>query len=153
MSDPDGRRKREKSSGNGGMAARRAVFRWGWRMYRREWRQQVLIVGLLSLAIAATVVTAAAAYNLTPSQADGEFGSANHFIQTAAKLPPATSADFIAAAEDWFEEIDVITRRRVPVPGSVDPVEIRTQDPKARSAVRCFPSRTDAIRPAQMKSP
>ena len=63
------------------MAARRAVFRWAWRMYRREWRQQILIVGLLSLAIAATVVTAAAAYNLTPARADDEFGSANHFLR------------------------------------------------------------------------
>jgi putative ABC transport system permease protein len=26
----------------GGMAARRAVTRWGWRLFRWEWRQQLL---------------------------------------------------------------------------------------------------------------
>ena len=130
MNNPEGRRKRRSSHGNGGMAARRAVFRWGWRMYRREWRQQVLIVGLLALTIAATVVTAAAAYNLTPGQSDDEFGSATHYVTTVEPLDATTAAVFIAAAEDWFGEIDVIGRRRVPVPGSVDPVEIRTQDPQ-----------------------
>ena len=28
---------------NGGVAARRAVVRWAWRMFRREWRQQILV--------------------------------------------------------------------------------------------------------------
>ena len=32
---------------NGGVAARRAVIRWAWRMFRREWRQQILVVTLL----------------------------------------------------------------------------------------------------------
>jgi len=31
---------------NGGVAARRAVVRWGWRLFRREWRQQILVVAL-----------------------------------------------------------------------------------------------------------
>jgi hypoxanthine phosphoribosyltransferase len=34
-------------TGNGGIPARRAVFRWGWRLFRREWRQQLLVLGLL----------------------------------------------------------------------------------------------------------
>src|SRR5579864_6843316 len=38
-----------------GIVARRAVFRWGWRLFRREWRQQLLVLGLLTVAVAATV--------------------------------------------------------------------------------------------------
>jgi putative ABC transport system permease protein len=41
-------------TGNGGIPARRAVFRWGWRLFRREWRQQLLVLGLLTVAVAAT---------------------------------------------------------------------------------------------------
>src|SRR6516165_11470983 len=39
----------------GGIVARRAVFRWGWRLFRREWRQQLLVLGLLTAAVAATI--------------------------------------------------------------------------------------------------
>src|ERR1700689_4666534 len=42
-------------TGNGGVPARRAVFRWGWRLFRREWRQQLLVLGLLTVAVGATV--------------------------------------------------------------------------------------------------
>ena len=35
----------------GGIVARRAVFRWGWRLFRREWRQQLLVLGLLTAAV------------------------------------------------------------------------------------------------------
>src|SRR5580704_3596717 len=38
-----------------GIVARRAVIRWGWRLFRREWRQQLLVLGLLTVAVAATV--------------------------------------------------------------------------------------------------
>ena len=38
-----------------GIVARRAVIRWGWRLFRREWRQQLLVLGLLTVAVAATM--------------------------------------------------------------------------------------------------
>ena len=38
---------------NGGLAARRAVLRWGWRLFRRDWRQQLLVLVLLAVAVAA----------------------------------------------------------------------------------------------------
>ena len=34
-----------KPAGSGGGPARRAIFRWSWRLFRREWRQQVLGAG------------------------------------------------------------------------------------------------------------
>ena len=33
------------------LAARRAVFQWAWRMFRREWRQQLLVLLLLLAAV------------------------------------------------------------------------------------------------------
>ena len=51
---------------NGGVAARRAVIRWALRLLRREWRQQLLILALIMVAVAATVVGSAVA-TTTPS--------------------------------------------------------------------------------------
>ncbi|MGA2530040.1 MAG: hypothetical protein ABSG36_12865, partial [Acidimicrobiales bacterium] len=41
---------------DGGAPARRAVSRWAWRLFKREWRQQLLVLSLISVAVAATVV-------------------------------------------------------------------------------------------------
>ena len=38
---------------DGGVPARRAVIRWAWRLFRREWRQQLLVLTLLMIAVAA----------------------------------------------------------------------------------------------------
>ena len=46
--------------GGGGLPARRAVTRWAWRMFRREWRQQLLILSLIVVAVAATLGGSAA---------------------------------------------------------------------------------------------
>ena len=39
--------------------AGRAVFRWAWRLYRREWRSQALVLALTTVVVAAAVVGAA----------------------------------------------------------------------------------------------
>src|SRR5258707_5286969 len=38
------------AGGAGGLVARRAVARWGWRLFRRGWRQHLLVLGLLAMA-------------------------------------------------------------------------------------------------------
>ena len=43
------------AAANGGMPARRAVVRWAYRVFRRDWRQHLLILSLLTVAIAAAV--------------------------------------------------------------------------------------------------
>ena len=48
------------------MPARRAVIRWAVRLLRREWRQQLLILALITVAVGATVVGSAVA-TTTPS--------------------------------------------------------------------------------------
>ena len=62
---------------NGGVPARRAVIRWAWRLLRREWRQQLLILALITVAVAATFVGSAVATN-TPPAADAGFGTASN---------------------------------------------------------------------------
>ena len=71
------RRSTQERAANGGVAARRAVLRWGWRLFRREWRQQLLVLLLLTVAMAAAIFSVTAAYNIVPSS-DARFGTANH---------------------------------------------------------------------------
>ncbi len=54
------------SQANGGMAARRAVVRWAARLFRRDWRQHLLILSLLTVAVAAAVGFSCAAFNIAP---------------------------------------------------------------------------------------
>jgi putative ABC transport system permease protein len=114
-------------SRNGGVAARRAVTRWARRMFRREWRQQLLIVTLLTVAVAAAIGSITLVYN-TSSAVNSEFGSANTVLEFDGTDPQKLAAG-LAAAEKWFGTTDVIGHRSVVVPGSVDKVDFRAQDP------------------------
>src|SRR5258706_10011484 len=112
---------------NGGVPARRAMARWAWRLFRREWRQQVLVLALLSFAIAAVIFGATAAYNMIPSN-NANFGTADVRVQLTVS-DPATLRHDIAALTKTFGTVDIIERSNIPVPGSVDTVEVRDQDP------------------------
>ena len=110
----------------GGAPARRAILRWGWRLFRREWRQQILVLTLLTVAVAAATVGGAFAYSFPRTQ-DAFFGSAQQRITFNATEPQA-SAD-IAAARQYFGTVDVITTRAVSVPGEARRRQLRAQDP------------------------
>jgi putative ABC transport system permease protein len=121
------------------LAARRPLTRWAWRLYRREWRRQILVLGLLGLAVTAAIGSVTIAYNSGPSE-DAEFGSAGHLLRFDGADPRRLQAG-LAAAEERFGTVDVIGHRSVAVPGGVDKVEFRTQDPhgafgSARLALR-----------------
>ena len=75
------------SRGRGGVPARRAMVRWTWRLFRREWRQQLLIVTLITVAVAATIIGAAVAVN-TPPPKNAGFGTANHMITIPGRDQP-----------------------------------------------------------------
>ena len=64
---------------NGGAPARRAVVRFAWRLFRREWRQQFLILALITAAVAATIVGSAVATN-TPPPNNAGFGTAQDSV-------------------------------------------------------------------------
>jgi len=117
----------EERATDGGAPARRAVVRWGWRLFRREWRQQLLVLLLLTVAVATAIFSVSAAYNVVPS-ADARFGTANHRLDIDGPDPRRLDAD-ISAVTAWFGTVEVIGHRAVPVPGSVETVELRAQDP------------------------
>jgi len=60
---------------NGGIPARRAVIRWAVRLLRREWKQQLLILALIAVAVGATVVASTVATD-TPAPIAGVLGTA-----------------------------------------------------------------------------
>ena len=120
-------RERPASAGtsNGGVPARRAVIRWAWRMFRREWRQQTLVLALIVVALAATVVGAAVATN-TPPPAGAGFGTA----QDMATLPGGPHlAGQIAVLQQHVGRVDVIENQTVAIPGSINTYDLRAQDP------------------------
>jgi len=109
------------------VSARRAVARWSLRLFRREWRQQVLVLALLTFAVAAAILGATAAYNATPSR-DAEFGSADFRLSIGARDPKLVDEQ-VARIRQQFGTVELVGRRVVPVPGSVDGIELRAQDP------------------------
>jgi putative ABC transport system permease protein len=112
---------------NGGVAARRAVVRWAWRMFRREWRQQLLVLTLLTVAVAAAIGSITIVQNTAPEN-NSEFGSANAMLMFDGTDPRKLEAG-LASAEESFGTIDVIAHRSLAVPGSVESVDLRAQDP------------------------
>src|ERR1700726_4179295 len=112
----------------GGVPARRAVARWAWRLFRREWRQQILVLALLTLTVAAAAFSVSAAYNVA-SLPGPQFGSASYLLQFDGTSPRTLAAD-IAAARKAFGTIQVIGRRIAAIPGSTQTIEFRAEDPR-----------------------
>lgn len=113
--------------GQGGAPARRAVVRWAWRLFRREWQRQALILALLIVAIAATIIGLGATTNAAQLKANPTFGTAN----TLVALPGADrdiSGD-IAALQEKFGVVESIAHRSVPIPGSVSSLDVRAENP------------------------
>ena len=117
-----------QGSVSGGAAGRRVVTRWARRLLRREWRQQILVVALLTLTVAAATFGVAAAYNVA-SLPGPQFGSANHLLQFAGTDQKTMTAD-ITAARKAFGTIQVIGRQFVSIPGSIQTVEYRALSPE-----------------------
>ena len=120
------RRPAGTGTGNGGVPARRAVIRWTWRMFRREWRQQLLVLALITVAVGATVVGAAVATN-TPPPAGAGFGTANDLATFQAGGPRLASQ--ITALRQRFGRVDVIENQAIAIPGSISTYDLRAQNP------------------------
>lgn len=112
---------------SGGVAARRAVVRWAWRMFRREWRQQILVLALLTVAVAAAIGSITLVYNSGAAD-DAEHGSASHLLRFDGTDPRTLDAALDAARES-FGTTEVIAHRSFAVPGSFEKLEFRAQDP------------------------
>ena len=108
------------------MPGRRAVIRWAIRLLRREWRQQLLILALITVAVGATVIAATVATD-TPAPIAGVLGTA----QDAASISgsPASINAGITKLEHLYGRVDVIENESVPVPGTEATFDLRAQDP------------------------
>ena len=113
------------AAGNGGVPARRAVVRWAWRLFRREWRQQLLVLALIVVAVGATVVGAAVATN-TPPAANAGFGTAQDMATFSA--PDPHLATQIATLQHRFGRADLIENQTIAIPGSIDTFDLRAQN-------------------------
>ena len=122
-------------------------------MFRREWRQQILVIALLVVAAAAAIASVTIAYNSSAAD-DAEFGSANHLIRFDGADQGSLEAG-LAAARERFGTTDVIGHRSLRVPGSVDQVEFRSQDPHGPYGDDALRSTEAATRqaPARSRSP
>jgi putative ABC transport system permease protein len=105
--------------------ARRAVMRWAWRLFRREWRQQLLVLILITVAVAATIFGAAIGTN-TPLPANGGFGTANTLVNLPGNDPHLAAN--IAAIRAHFGPVDVIENQTVAT-GLVQGAQLRSQNP------------------------
>ncbi len=113
-------------TGNGGVPARRAVIRWAWRLFRREWRQQLLVLALIIVAVGATVLGAAVATNTPPAASIG-FGTAQD--QATYSAPDPHLASQIASLQQRFGTLDVIENQTLAIPGSIESYDLRAQNP------------------------
>jgi putative ABC transport system permease protein len=111
---------------DGGVPARRAVIRWAVRLLRREWKQQSLILALITVAVAATFIASAVA-TTTPASAAGTLGTAQNAATFSGKSAQIAAA--IAAIQKRAEQTDVIENQQVAVPGSVATFDLRSQNP------------------------
>jgi putative ABC transport system permease protein len=109
----------------GSAHARRAVMRWAWRLFRREWRQQLLVLILITVAVAATIFGAAIGTN-TPLPANGGFGTANTLVNLPGNDPHLAAN--IAAIRAHFAAVDVIENETLAT-GLVQGAQLRSQNP------------------------
>src|ERR1700689_4299088 len=126
MSTAAAERSATRRASNGGVPARRAVIRWAVRLLRREWRQQLLLLTLITVAVAATVVGAAVATN-TPSLATAAFGTAQDLATFTG--PGSRVGAEIASISRRFGTVEVIENQAFPVPGSIQTYSLRAQNP------------------------
>jgi putative ABC transport system permease protein len=112
---------------SGGMPARRAVVRWAWRLFRREWRQQLLVLALIVVAVTGTFIGSAVA-KATPPPANAGFGTAQFLANFQAGTSTQITAD-VAKAQHRFGSVDVIENQTLQLPGSITTFELRSQNP------------------------
>ena len=136
---------------NGGVAARRAMIRWAWRMFRREWRQQILVIALLTVAVAAAIGSVTIAYNSGPAD-DAEFGSANHLLRFDGTDPRTLEAGLDAARNSSGRPTSSATARW-PSPAASTRWSSAPRTRTAPTAARCSHSAEAATRRAPARSP
>jgi putative ABC transport system permease protein len=105
-------------------------MRWGWRLFRREWRQQLLVLGLLTVAVAATIWGASVVTNIPLPDPDwATFGTAAA-TATLNGSDPNLAADIATIQHSWGPA-DVIENQTIAT-GTTQPVQLRAENPRGR---------------------
>jgi putative ABC transport system permease protein len=112
-----------RRASDGGLPARRAVTRWAWRLFRREWRQQFLILALITVAVAATILGSSVAVNNPPPK-DAGFGTAPY---SASFVSYNTKAQAFIANAQRLGTVQVIENETFAIPGSINTYQLRSQ--------------------------
>ena len=103
------------------------MIRWGWRLFRREWRQQLLVLGLLTVAVAATIWGASVVTNTQlPNPNYATFGTAAAQV-TLPGTDPHLAADIAAIPGRWGPA-DLIENQDIAT-GTTQPVQLRAENP------------------------
>lgn len=112
------------------VSGRRPVVRWAWRLFKRDWRQQTLVIGLLTFAVAAVLFSTVAVSNGLPLR-DGDFGNASAVVKFKAQAPAQVSAD-VAALREANGYVEAVGHRSVEVQGVAETLDVRAQRPGNR---------------------
>ena len=89
-------RRKARARVRGGGPARRAMARWGWRLFRRDWRGQLLLITLLAVTVAGAIFGGSAAFNVS-ALPNARFGSATQLLSFDGADPGRLAADVAAA--------------------------------------------------------
>ena len=118
------------------------MLRWSWRMFRKEWRQQALVLSLVTVAVAASVTFSTVAMN-SAGASQPEFGTAGAMsrldVSDAAHAKAA-----LASAVHRFGTVEVIGHTPVHIPGVPTPLDLRAQAPSGhfgRTQIRLIDGR------------
>ena len=109
-----------------GIVARRAVIRWAVRLFRREWRQQLLVFGLLTVAVAATIWGTSVVTNAQIPPKYATFGTGAAQV-TLPGTDPRLAADIATIAGRW-RSADLIEKQNITT-GNRQSVQLRAESP------------------------
>jgi putative ABC transport system permease protein len=98
-------------------------MRWAWRLFRREWRQQFLILALITVAVAATVLGSTVAVNDPPPK-DAGFGTAQYSISFD---PYGSKAQTVVTKVEHDGTVQLIENETFSIPGTINTYQLRSQ--------------------------
>ncbi|MGH9104530.1 MAG: hypothetical protein ACRDZX_01575, partial [Acidimicrobiales bacterium] len=103
--------------------------RWAWRLLRREWRQQLLVLALIAVAGAVTVFAAGVATNAPPPK-NATLGGAPFALTLPGTEPHLSAAIGMVVSDAHQSNISAqVVEEQSLATGSLNPIELRAESP------------------------